>query len=114
MKSFFSGGISEEAEAIKDTAGGDGLFGFVGEEGEFEGDVDVGGIAAHGFGKLVAGGVGVAYFKERVGEIFPRGDFGGVGGEALLEEKDGLVVVFFAKGGIGAVKYRLGSDGCGK
>ena len=108
LEGLFGGGVAEAAEAFEDAAGGDGLFGFVGEEGEFEGDVVIGGIAAHGIGELIAGGFGVADFEEGVGEVFARSGFGGVGGEALLEEENGLVVILLTEGGVSAVENGLG------
>ena len=67
-------------------------MGFVAQEGVFEGHLIVAGIEAHGDRELVARGCRLAYFEQRVGQVFADRRAVRRQGDGAFEAGDGGVV----------------------
>ncbi len=91
-------------EAEKCAAGVDLHFGFVAEEGVFEGGAVVGGVEAEGGEELVSGVLALSDFEKGIGVVLAKGWAGGQDGDGLTKRTYcGWIVLCFQGfvGGIG-------------
>ena len=102
LEGLLGSGIAGFADTVEDAAGLGLLLGFVGEEGEFERDLLVGGVESHCFAELVAGEVVFTDLQIRVGEVFADGGARGGGGDSGEEAGDCGVVITNAEGIVSA------------
>src|SRR5579884_4564858 len=95
VEGLFGYGIAVPADAVENAACFGGartpILLLVGKEGEFESDLGIGGIEAHGLAELFECERVFAGLEVRVGEIFADIGAGGGGGDGLLEGTDGGV-----------------------
>src|SRR5258708_2052462 len=104
LKGLFGGGVASLAHAVENPARDHFLISFVAEKGIFEGNMFVGRIEPHGFGKLIARSLVVADFQQGVSQIFSYRGAVRRQRDGLSKSGDGLVVILETKRVVGLLE----------